>query len=102
MWRGTTPTHVFTVPSDVPLQNFTTMYMTYSQNGKVVVEKKESDLTVDTANHKIRLTFTQADSLRFQPGSVQIQLRAKTAQGDAVASNIITTTAADVLKDGEI
>jgi len=51
MWRGTTPTHVFTVPSDVPLQDFTTMYMTYSQNGKVVVEKKESDLTVDTANH---------------------------------------------------
>lgn len=100
MWRGTTPTHVFTLPDDVPLQDFTTMYMTYSQNGKVVVEKTQSDFTVE--NHKIRLKFTQADSLRFQPGAVQIQLRAKTAQGEAVASNIITTNAMDVLKDGEI
>ena len=102
MWRGTTPTHVFTLPDDVPLQDFTTMYMTYSQNGKVVVEKTQTDFTVDTEGHKIRLKFTQADSLRFQPGAVQIQLRAKTAQGNAVASNIITTNAMDVLKDGEI
>ncbi len=100
MWRGTTPTHTFTLPSDVPVQDFTDIYITYSQDGTPVVEKTGDELTVEGS--RIRLTFSQADTLLFKPGQVKIQLRAKTADGKAVASNIISTTAKEVLKDGEI
>ena len=52
-------------------------------------------------------TFTlpggmEADTLCFSPGPVKIQIRARLRDGNAVASDIISTTALEVLKDGEI
>lgn len=100
MWRGTTPTHTFTLPEGIRVQDFTVIYITYSQNGSPVLEKEKADMTLE--GNVIRLTFSQADSLLFDAGPVKIQLRAKTADGKAVASEIVTTTAKEVLKDGEI
>ena len=100
MWRGTTPTHTFTLPEGIRAQDFTVIYITYSQNGSPVLEKEKSDMTLE--GNVIRLNFSQADSLLFGAGPVKIQLRAKTADGKAVASEIVTTTAKEVLKDGEI
>lgn len=100
MWRGTTPTHTFTLPEGIRVQDFTVIYITYSQNGSPVLEKEKADMTLE--GNVIRLNFSQADSLLFGAGPVKIQLRAKTADGKAVASEIVTTTAKEVLKDGEI
>lgn len=100
MWRGTTPTHTFTLPEGIRVQDFTVIYITYSQNGSPVLEKEKTDMTLE--GNVIRLAFSQADSLLFGAGPVKIQLRAKTADGKAVASEIVTTTAKEVLKDGEI
>ena len=100
MWRGTTPTHTFTLPEGIRVQDFTVIYITYSQNGSPVLEKEKTDMTLE--GNVIRLTFSQTDSLLFGAGPVKIQLRAKTADGKAVASEIVTTTAKEVLKDGEI
>lgn len=100
MWRGTTPTHTFMLPEGIRVQDFTVIYITYSQNGSPVLEKEKSDMTLE--GNVIRLNFSQADSLLFGAGPVKIQLRAKTADGKAVASEIVTTTAKEVLKDGEI
>ena len=100
MWRGTTPTHTFTLPEGIRVQDFTVIYITYSQNGSPVLEKEKADMTLE--GNVICLTFSQADSLLFGAGPVKIQLRAKTADGKAVASEIVTTTAKEVLKDGEI
>ena len=100
MWRGTTPTHTFTLPEGIRAQDFTVIYITYSQNGSPVLEKEKADMTLE--GNVIRLNFSQADSLLFGAGPVKIQLRAKTADGKAVASEIVTTTAKEVLKDGEI
>ena len=100
MWRGTTPTHTFTLPEGIRAEDFTVIYITYSQNGSPVLEKEKADMTLE--GNVIRLNFSQADSLLFGAGPVKIQLRAKTADGKAVASEIVTTTAKEVLKDGEI
>lgn len=100
MWRGTTPTHTFMLPEGIRVQDFTVIYITYSQNGSPVLEKEKADMTLE--GNVIRLNFSQADSLLFGAGPVKIQLRAKTADGKAVASEIVTTTAKEVLKDGEI
>ena len=100
MWRGTTPTHTFTLPPEIRSADFENIYITYSQNGEVVLEKTGSELNVSDAG--IQLTLSQEDTLKFKSGQVKIQLRARLKDGQAVASNIICTTAKEVLKDGVI
>ena len=100
MRRGTTPTHTFTLPEEIPLSTFTVIFITYSQMGKVRVEKSINDIFID--GHTASVTLTQADTLSFRSGSVEIQMRAKTALGEAYASDIVTVPAEKILKDGEI
>lgn len=100
MWRGTTPTHSFTLPEGMRQQDFAVLYITYSQNGETVVEKTGEDLQFE--DNIIKVIFTQQDTLAFAPGPVKIQIRGRMLDGQAVASNHISTTAKEILKDGEI
>ena len=100
MWRGTTPTYNFTLPDGVRLEDFSTVYLTFAQNGHNVLEKTKDEL--ESTDDGFRLLFSQADTLCFSPGPVKIQIRARLRDGNAVASDIISTTALEVLKDGEI
>lgn len=100
MWRGTTPTHTFTMPEGVSLADFEAAYVTYAQGGKTVLEKNIEEL--EAADGGFRLVFSQADTLCFSPGPVKVQFRGRFPDGRAVASDIISTTAMEVLKDGEI
>lgn len=100
MWRGTTPTHTFTLPEGVNSADFAVIYITYSQNGETVLEKTGTELTLEP--NAIKVLFSQEDSLKFEPGPVKVQLRGRMPDGQAIASNIISTTAKEVLKDGEI
>jgi len=97
MKRGTTPTNTFSV--DVDLTG-TTIFVSYEQDGKVVVEKTGSDLTVGT--NSISLVLSQEETLAFHPGPVNIQIRYVDVYGTADASNIIKTTAERIIKDGVI
>ncbi len=100
MWRGTTPTYNFILPEGIRLEDFSTVYLTFAQNGHNVLEKTKDEL--ESTDDGFRLLFSQADTLCFSPGPVKIQLRARMPDGTAVASNVISTTAQEVLKDGEI
>ena len=84
----------------VRLEDFSTVYLTFAQNGHNVLEKTKGEL--ESTEDGFRLLFSQADTLCFSPGPVKIQLRARMPDGTAVASNVISTTAQEVLKDGEI
>ena len=44
MWRGTTPTYNFTLPEGVRLEDFSTVYLTFAQNGHNVLEKTKGEL----------------------------------------------------------
>lgn len=100
MRRGSTPTNVFTVPFDL---SQATVYISYEQNKRVVVEKTGEDLTFDHAeDYTITVNLTQEDTLAFVPGEVLIQIRYVFPTGDADASNIIRTTADRIIKDGVI
>ena len=100
MWRGTTPIHTFTLPEGVGLDDFDVVYVTYAQGGRTVLEKNKDEL--ESVQNGFRLIFSQSDTLCFSPGPVKIQIRAKLHDGRAVASDIISTTALEILKDGEI
>lgn len=97
--RGCTPTHTFSVPVD--LTSAVALYVTYQQLGRTVIEKTLADCTV-TAN-AIVTRLTQKETLRFaETPPVKIQIRAKLVDGSAHKSNVIVTTADELLKSGEI
>ena len=99
MRRGTTPTHTFT--TDVNLTTAEVLYITYEQGDKEIIEKDIDDVTI--ASDKVTTTLTQEETLKVKPhGTVKIQIRARLANGEAVASNIMTASPEDILKDGVI
>lgn len=107
MTRGTTPTHTFTLPDNLKTATLSTLYITYAQRGETVLEKTLSDVTIN--NGVITCTLTQAETLLFSvrnharsTDDVAIQVRMKTSDGTAMASDIMRIPVQDVLKDGEI
>lgn len=98
MIRGTTPLNIFNV--DVDLTTAEVIYITYKQNNNVVIEKSIEDIAVTDKTLTVRLT--QEETLKLTERAVEIQIRARFADGTAIASNIIKTTASEILKDGVI
>lgn len=99
MIRGTTPTLQFKLPFETSL--LSAVYITFAQNEKAVIEKELHDCTAEGRTLTLRLT--QEDTLKLvHSANVAIQLRAKTNAGEALASNIITTSVYKILKDGVI
>ena len=98
MKRGTTPTNTFKTNIDL---TGATVFLTYSQRGKVVLEKTGDDLEISAEAIVTRLT--QKDTLGFDAlQKVSIQIRYVFPDGTAGASNIMTVTVGEILKDGEI
>jgi len=97
MRRGSTPTNVFDVNVDLTDAK---VYVDYEQDGKIVLEKTGTDLTV--ATDSVTVVLSQEDTLAFHDGRVLIQLRYVDQFGTADASNIISTTAERIIKDGVI
>lgn len=103
MRRGTTPINTFL--TDIDLSD-ATVFISYAQNHCVVVEKTNDSLTFSPGEKEgeyvITLVLSQEDTLALRTGDVLIQIRAVYADGSAIASNIIRTTADIILKDGVI
>ena len=98
MHRGTTPTNIFR--TDVDLTNASVLFITYKQNGKVILEKTIDDVSIHGEMVEVRLS--QRETLLFSEGIVTIQIRAKFQDGSVIASSLIRTNAREILKEGEI
>lgn len=105
MIRGTTPTLCFTLPFKT--DTLSCAYVTFSKQGKVmnqgecIFEKTLDECCTD--GNKLSVTLTQEETLKLDcTCNVEIQVRAKTKLGDALASNIITCDVGRILKDGVI
>lgn len=99
MRRGTTPTHKFT--TDVDLTSAVVLYVTYTQGAKTIIEHDIDDCEI--AADYIQTQLTQEETLKVaDKSSVKIQIRARLADGEAVASNIMSASPEEILKDGVI
>lgn len=94
--RGSTPTNTFEVDLDL---TGATVFITYRQNGKTILEKSEDVVITAEA---LTVELSQEDTLAFADGPCEIQIRYVFPNGKADASNIITATAERILKDGVI
>ena len=101
--RGTTPLHSFALPDELSGVELSALYISYAQCGRVRLEKALGDAGVVASGGTITVQLTQEDTLAFSGHSeVRIQIRLKTANGDALASNIISVPVGEILKDGVI
>ena len=99
MIRGTTPTLEFTIPFDTGL--LAEAWVTFAQNKAVVLDKQLSECQCDA--NKITVKLTQEDTLKLKHNCLtEIQIRARTIDGNAVASEIMTVSPDRILKDGVI
>ena len=97
MKRGTTQSITFTLPEEIVID---TLFITFAQNGAVVLEKTYDD--VEISGKVITLPLSQEDTLAFKSGVVTVQLRLRDSEGNALASNLKKFNAENVLKEGVI
>ena len=98
MKRGTTPINTFKTNIDL---TGATVFVTYTQRGRIILEKTGADLEISEDAVVTRLT--QRDTLGFDAvQKVSIQIRYVFPDGTAGASNIMTADVGVILKDGEI
>lgn len=99
MIRGTTPTLEFTMPFDTDA--LAEAWVTLSQNEEVILNKELCDCSVDKRKLSVRLT--QEETLKLQCDCItEIQVRVRTLEDEALASDIIRVDTARILKDGVI
>ena len=98
--RGTTPTVTLAVDT-LDLTTLQSIYVTFRQ-GAALLTKRSGEDGVTVEPHRVTVRLSQADTLAFRDGRVQVQLRALAPDGTALASGIATCTALEILLDGEI
>lgn len=99
MRRGTTAQLVVRLSEDTVFDRF---WVTFKQGDSVIVEKTESDCTVD--GNLIVIPLTQEDTLAMKAGlttPVFVQLRGLIGE-TAVATSISRLVLGDILKEGVI
>lgn len=108
MIRATTTTHHFLFDVN-PEESFSKILITYAQNSQIILEKHETDLSFETCEcfdgktvYIASLKLTQEETKLFSAkpkGTVSIQIRAITPDGEAVASDISNISVENVLND---
>lgn len=106
MIRATTPVHTFYFTFD-PAELLDHILISYAQWGEVFLEKTEQDLafsqkeTADGTVYAASLRLTQEETKLFtvHRGDVQLQVRALSKTGEALASRVFNVPLADVLND---
>ena len=98
MRRGTTPTLTFTLPIDA--SKISCLFVTFCQRGKIILEKNIDDCELD--KEILKVTLSQKETLSFEVGRIDIQIKLKTEDGSVMASDIEIANVEKCLKDCEI
>lgn len=91
MRRATTPTHIFTFPSEVSVSDVSELVITYSQCGETIFEKNIDDAIADSKENTFSITLTQSEVNKFAPGKALIQIKAKVNRAVLVSQMIWLT-----------
>lgn len=101
MIRGTTPVLEFELPFDTKL--IAEAYVTISQNQKAIFEKNFAECI--HSGKLLKVNLSQEDTLKLKSccnSHAEIQVRVRTKEGEALASDIISVHVGGILKDGVI
>lgn len=97
MFQGTTPTIILTFGEDVDFSEAESVVVTFATDyHKVVAEFKDEELTID--GNVISRKLTQAETLAM-PNTVLVQVNVLYPDGTRAASNIVSFSLDENLKD---
>lgn len=100
MIRGTTPILTFKINTELDLSEVKQAEITFKSVGGMKERTwDETELSIDPVEKKIQIQLTQEDTLYFNTGEIDIQLRIKLNNDMVYASKIVTTTLDKILKD---
>lgn len=103
MYRGTTPTFTFKVNTDIDLTEIAECWITFKARlGNKTETFDLSQITVDPVEKTLTVVLTQEETLNFCTGTIDVQIRLRTNDDLAYASNIKEVIMNRILKDGEI
>jgi hypothetical protein len=96
MRRATTPTHEYELDIDTSI--ISQIRITYSQDDKVIITKKDNDVEFVGNVAKVRLTQEETNLFKADK-NVEIQIRVLTLGNDAPASDIMRIPCERILDD---
>lgn len=103
MYRGTTPSITFNIKTDIDLDELAVCYITLKSVDKNIVETYElDDIIVDSQLKTLTIALSQEETLAFARGVIYVQIRLRTNDDLAYASQIKELRMNDILKDGVI
>lgn len=103
--RGTTPTIVFEIDTEIDLNEIAELWITFKTKLGVRLREKTftlEDVTLDDEQKTIALPLTQEDTLHFSESTMQVQIRLRLNNNLAYASDIVDAEMGRILKDGVI
>ena len=104
--RGTTPTVVFNVKTDLDLSDIVELWITFKPKSADPKHRDMTytleDVTIDPLLKTISLFMSQEDTLAFNEKPYNVQIRLRTSDDLAYASSIIEEPIGKILKDGVI
>lgn len=96
MIRLTTPTHIFTFPDNINPSELDWLKLTYAQEGRIILEKDLSDMTV--SGQQVFVTLTQAETKMFKVKKEPVQVQLRVGIGEvAMATKIYQVPVYEVL-----
>lgn len=100
MRRATTPTHTFTFPAEVSVDEVDDVLITYTQDRRNILEKTKKDIEIDTVNNMVIVPkLTEAETNLFAPGKALVQLKVKVGNS-ILASQMMWLTVKPALDSG--
>lgn len=101
MYRGTTPSIVYKLDTELDLNDLTQVWVTI-ESSKIEMTKDITQVSIDDTEKTITVPLSQDDTLQFKAGKVKCQMRLYFNDTSAYATPITELTINDILKDGVI
>lgn len=96
MYRGTTPTLVFTLP--IEASSVTVLNIAIAQIGRVVISRSLDDVVID--GNDVKMTLTEEETLQLRAGfELSIQVRAGVGES-RMASQVFRVPVERILQEG--
>lgn len=101
--RGTTPTIIITVETEIDLDEVSAVWIYISQQGKVKVDKELSDVEFDVVSRTMTVTLSQEDTLALKADMEALfQIRLLMNNGTALATLADKVSVKEIYKSGII
>lgn len=101
MYRGTTPTLYLELETEIDLSDVVEMWVTF-KSPTVEITKTLNEVAFDSETNVITVVLSQDETLQLYNGKADVQVRLRTEDGLAYATDIVDVEIGRILKEGVI